>query len=93
MYSGQLGTVEDPPGRQVTGDTPTVLAFALGRGPGLVAFEVLNQLEPATVVYRGELAAVNRALGGAGFRAAALAPAASVPHDAAWADRIAGLFG
>jgi hypothetical protein len=77
----------------MTGDTPTVLAFALGRGPGLVAYEVLNQPEPATFVYRGELAAVNRALDGAGFRAAALAPAASVPHDAAWAERIAGLFG
>ena len=54
---------------------------------------MLNQPEPATFVYRGELAAVNRALDGAGFRAAALPPAASVPHDAAWADRIAGLFG
>jgi hypothetical protein len=51
------------------------------------------QPEPATFVYRGELAAVNRALDDAGFRAAALPPAVSVPHDAAWADRIAGLFG
>lgn len=84
---------EDLAALTMTGDTPTVLAFALGRGPGVVAYEVLNQPEPATFVYRGELAAVNRALDGAGFRAAALAPAASVPHDAAWADRIAGLFG
>ena len=85
MYSGRLGTVEDAPGRQVTATSV--------RLPGLVAYEVLNQPEPATFVYRGELAAVNRALDGAGFRAAALPPAASVPHDAAWADRIAGLFG
>jgi hypothetical protein len=84
---------EDLAALTMTGDSPTVLAFALGRGPGLVAYEVLNQPEPATFVYRGELAAVNRALDSAGFRAAAPAPAGSVPHDAAWADRIAALFG
>ena len=34
-----------------------------------------------------------RALDDAGFRAEALAPAARIPHDADWADRIAAVLG
>jgi hypothetical protein len=49
--------------------------------------------EPVTYVFRGELAAVNRALDDAGFRAEALAPAARIPHDAGWADRLASVLG
>jgi hypothetical protein len=51
-----------------------------------------------TYVFRGDLAAVNRALDGAGFDpaapalATALDPAGRVPHDAAWAGRIAGIL-
>jgi len=44
-------------------------------------------------VFRGELAAVNRALDDAGFRAEALAPAARIRHDAGWAGRLAGQLG
>jgi hypothetical protein len=75
-----------------------VLAFALAAGPGGVAYEVLNRPEPATYVFRGDPAAVNRALDDAGFDPAALAaspglaPAGRVPHDAGWAGRIAALL-
>jgi hypothetical protein len=85
---------EDLSALTVTGESPTVLAFALAQGPGGVAYEVLNRPEPVTCVFRGELAAVNRALDGAGFDPAALpperAPAARVPHDAGWAGQVAG---
>lgn len=90
---------EDPAALTVTGASPTVLAFALASGSGGVAYEVLNQPEPATYVFRGDLAAVNRALDDAGFDAEALAasqglaPAGRVPHDAGWAGRIAALLG
>ncbi len=80
----------------VTGESPTVLAFVLAQGPGGVAYEVLNRPEPATFVFRGELAAVNRALDDAGFDPAALepqlAPGGRVPHDERWPDRIAALL-
>ena len=74
-----------------------MLAFALGRGPGRVVFEVLNQAEPMTQVYRADgadgLAAVNRVLDDAGFQVAGHgALAGQVPHDAQWADRIAALL-
>ncbi len=82
---------EDLSALVVTGDSPTVLAFALGSRPGLVVYEALNQAEP-TFVYRGEAAAVNRALDDAGFRAAAVSAGEQVPHDAGWADRIAELL-
>jgi hypothetical protein len=53
-----------------------VLAFALGCHPGRVVYEVLNQPEPMTFVYRAQgadaLAAVNRALDDAGFQPAAV---------------------
>jgi hypothetical protein len=49
--------------------------------------------EPVTCVFRGELAAVNRALDDAGFRAEELAPAARIPHDAGWADRLNDVLG
>jgi hypothetical protein len=83
---------EDLSALVVTGDSPTVLAFALARGPGLVVYEVLNQDGP-TFVYRGEVAAVNRELDDAGFRPDLPALAGQVPHDARWADRLAGLLG
>jgi hypothetical protein len=87
---------EDLPALAVTGESPTVLAFVLARGPGGVAYEVLNRPAPVTYVFRGELAAVNRALDGAGFDpgrlAPQLAPGGQVPHDERWADRIAALL-
>jgi hypothetical protein len=85
---------EDLSALAVTGESPTVLAFALAAGPGGVAYEVLNRPEPETYVFRGDLAAVNRALDDAGFDPAALAPLLApggrVPHDERWPDRIAG---
>ena len=90
---------EDLSALVVTGESPTVLAFALGAAPGRVVYEVLNQAEPMTFVYRaagaGGLAAINRALDDAGFRAAdahADGPATQVTHDAQWPDRITGLL-
>jgi hypothetical protein len=58
---------EDLPALTVGGENLTVLAFALAAGPGGVAYEVLNRSGPATYVFRGDLAAVNRALDDAGF--------------------------
>jgi hypothetical protein len=87
---------EDLSALAVTGESPTVLAFVLAQGPGGVAYEVLNRPEPVTYVFRGELAAVNRALDGAGFDPAGLAhllvPGGQVPHDEQWPDRIAALL-
>jgi len=85
---------EDLAALVATGESPTVLAFALGRRPGRVVYEVLNQAEPMTFVYRAdELAAINRALDDAGFQAAAVhGLAAQVPHDAQWPDRITRLL-
>jgi hypothetical protein len=90
---------EDLSALVATGGSPTVLAFALGRRPGRVVYEVLNQAEPMTFVYRADgaagLATINRALDDAGFRAPAVradGPAAQVPHDAQWADRITRLL-
>ena len=87
---------EDLSALAVTGESPTVLAFVLAQGPGGVAYEVLNRPEPVTYVFRGELAAVNRALDGAGFAPAALEPrlipGGQVPHDERWPDRIAALL-
>ncbi len=89
---------EDLAALTTAGQDPTVLAFALGRAPGRVLYEVLNQAEPMTQVYRADgadgLAAVNRALDDAGFRDAppSLALAGQVPHDAQWPDRIAALL-
>jgi hypothetical protein len=84
---------EDLSALATTGDSPTVLAFALARGPGQVVYEVLNLPDPVTCVFPGELAAVNRALDNAGFRAEAPGADAQIPHDADWAERIAGVFG
>ncbi len=90
---------EDLSALTVTGQSPTVLAFVLAAGPGGVAYEVLNRPGPPTCVFRGDRAAVNRALDDAGFDPAALAaapdlaPAGQVPHDAEWAGRIAMLLG
>lgn len=76
----------------------------LAQGPGGAAYEVLNRPEPVTYVFRGELAAVNRALDDAGFDPAALEPqpappagprlalAGQVLHDERWEDRIAALL-
>jgi hypothetical protein len=84
---------EDLSALAVTGENPTVLAFALAAGPGGVAYEVLNRPEPATYVFRGDLAAVNRALDDAGFDPAALDAAAQVPHVAGWASQLAEFLG
>jgi hypothetical protein len=71
---------EDLSALTLSGDDPTVLAFALGRRcndglPSLVLYEVLNRLEPLTYAYQpdtgsgtDELAAVNRCLDDAGFQ-------------------------
>jgi hypothetical protein len=87
---------EDLSALAVTGENPTVLAFVLVQGPGGVAYEVLNRPEPVTYVFRGELAAVNRALDDAGFDpgrlASQLAPGGQVPHDEQWPERIAALL-
>jgi hypothetical protein len=87
---------EDLSALAVTGENPTVLAFVLVQGPGGVAYEVLNRPEPVTYVFRGELAAVNRALDDAGFDpgrlASRLAPGGQVPHDEQWPERIAALL-
>lgn len=53
---------EDLSALTAAGESPTVLAFALGSGRGYVVYEALNLPEPVTCVFRGELAAVNRAL-------------------------------
>jgi hypothetical protein len=71
---------EDLSALTLSGDDPTVLAFALGRRcddglPSFVLYEVLNQLEPLTYAYQpdtgsgtNELAAVNRCLDDVGFQ-------------------------
>jgi hypothetical protein len=74
------------------GEDPTVLAFALGSQPGRVVYEVLNQPEPMTFLYRADAGPLNRALDDAGFRPAALHPAAQVPHGPDWPARIAELL-
>jgi hypothetical protein len=74
-----------------SGDDPTVLAFALlctARGGDLVAYEVLNQPDAVTYVYRAggpdPRALVNQALDEIGFAPAAVHAAASgdlaAPH-------------
>jgi hypothetical protein len=74
-----------------SGDDPTVLAFALlapSRGGDLVAYEVLNQQDPVTYVYRAggpdPRALVNQALDEIGFAPGAIHAAASgdlaAPH-------------
>ena len=84
---------EDMSALTASGADPTVLAFALGARPGRVVYEVLNQPEPLTYVYQADdAAAVNRALDDAGFRPAAVHPCGTVPHDAHWPARIAGLL-
>jgi len=77
---------EDLSALVATGESPTVLAFALGRRPGRVVYEVLNQPEPMTFVYRADgadgLATINRALDDAGFQAAAVhADGLATPAD------------
>jgi hypothetical protein len=67
---------EDLAGLVVTGEDPTVLAFALGRAVDRVVLEILNQPGPMTFVYRADgpdgLAAINRALDDSGFQPAAM---------------------
>ena len=78
---------EDLSALVATGESPTVLAFALGRRPGRVVYEVLNPPEPMTFVYRADgadgLATINRgALDDAGFQAAAVhADGLATPAD------------
>ena len=56
-----------------------------------MVYEALNQDGP-TFVYRGEAAAVNRALDDAGFRGAAVPAGGQVPHGARWADQFSALL-
>lgn len=69
---------EDLSALTATGEDPTVLAFALCRHPGSgrVVYEVLNEPEPMTFVYRADGAdggaAINRALDDTGFHPAAV---------------------
>ena len=68
----------------VSGDRPTVLAFALGLTPGgALVYEALNDSDVDTYVYRAggvdELAALNRALDLVGFRVAAAHDATRKP--------------
>jgi hypothetical protein len=85
---------EDLSALTVTGQDPTVLAFALGRRAGQVVYEVLNLPDPPTVVFAAaDPAALNRALDGAGFRpGAAGRVTAEIPHDDHWAERMGSLF-
>ena len=81
---GLIPATEDLSALTASGEDPTVLAFALGRRcadglPSLVVYEVLNQREPLTRVYKpdsgsgtNELVAVNRCLDDAGFQLAAV---------------------
>jgi hypothetical protein len=74
--ASRLPATEDLAALTAAGENPTVMAFALGRRGGLVVYEVLNQPEPMTFVYRAEgadgLAAINRALDNAGFLVSAV---------------------
>jgi len=77
-----IPATEDLSALTASGEDPTVLAFALGRRsddvlPSLVVYEVLNQLEPLTYIYKpasgsgtNELVVVNRCLDDAGFQLA-----------------------
>jgi hypothetical protein len=74
-----IPATEDHSALRTTGDDPSVLAFVLAGVGRLVAFEVLNLAEPATLVFRAggpdgsggqggaALAAINRALVDSGF--------------------------
>jgi hypothetical protein len=74
-------------------------AGMMSGGPGAYAGPGAFGFGEGFGAFRGELAAVNRALDGAGFDPAALAAspglalAGQVPHDADWAGRIAALLG
>jgi len=85
---------EDLSALAVTGQDPTVLAFALGARDGQVGYEVLNLPDPPTFVFRSpDPAALNRALDDAGFRPGAAVPViAQIPHDDHWAERMGVLF-
>jgi hypothetical protein len=72
-----IPVTEDLAALTATGEDPTVLSFILVSAPGRVIFEVLNAMEPATLVFRsgGEesVAVINRALVDSGFAAPASA--------------------
>ena len=67
---------EDLAALKVSGDQPTVLAFALfASSRGRVAYDALNMPEPVTYVYEADgdaRAVINRALDDTGFQAAAV---------------------
>jgi hypothetical protein len=71
---------EDLAALKVSGEQPTVLAFALfASARGRVAYDALNRPEPVTYVYEADgdaRAVINRALDDAGFQAAAVHAAA-----------------
>ncbi len=85
---------EDLSALTVTGQDPTVLAFALGSRAGQAVYEVLNLPDPATCVFRAaDPVALNRALDDAGFRPEAAGDlVAQIPHDHQWAERMGSLF-
>jgi len=85
---------EDLSALTVTGQDPTVLAFALGRRAGQVVYEVLNLPDSPTVVFgTADPVALNRALDEAGFRPEAAGPVtARIPHDDQWAERMGAEF-
>jgi hypothetical protein len=85
---------EDAAALTVTGQDPTVLAFALGSRNRQVIYEVLNLQDPPTCVFRAaDPVAFNRALDDAGFHPeAAGTMIAQVPHDHHWAERMGTLF-
>jgi hypothetical protein len=73
-YGLLIPETEDLSALTTSGDDPTILAFALltpAAGGDRVAYEVLNQPEPVTYVYRAAVAdpraAVNQALDDIGF--------------------------
>jgi hypothetical protein len=78
----------------VTGQDPTVLAFALGSRAGQVVYEVLNLPDLPTCVFRAaDPVALNRALDNTGFRPEAAGDmVAQIPHDHQWAERMGSLF-
>ncbi|HEV2375580.1 MAG TPA: hypothetical protein VGS19_25885 [Streptosporangiaceae bacterium] len=84
---------EDLAALTTAGDSPTVLAFALGSHPGRVVYEVLNKPEPMTWVFRVDgpngLTTVNRALDDAGFQVAASASLAAQPQPTGAAQLLA----
>jgi hypothetical protein len=78
-----LPASEDLAALAVTGDRPTVLAFALGTADDLVVYAELNMPGSRPTVYRADRAELNQALESAGFDPASVG-AETVPDDGQW---------